>query len=109
MAEAPHAVLLDRVSKRYNLGGARYGSLREELAHVWRGLRPGAPRDERRRELWALRDVSLEMYPGQAVGVLGRPVFAEFFRSFPRIARRDIADSTTVRELVRYSSGILPC
>jgi Rieske Fe-S protein len=44
-----------------------------------------------------------------AVGVLGRPVFAEFFRSFPRIARRDIADSTTVRELVRYSSGILPC
>jgi Rieske Fe-S protein len=44
-----------------------------------------------------------------AVGVLGRPVFTEFFRSFPRIARRDVAGSTTVRELARYSAGILPC
>ncbi|HEY6415764.1 MAG TPA: hypothetical protein VIX41_05990, partial [Acidimicrobiales bacterium] len=38
-----------------------------------------------------------------AVGVLGRPVFTEFFKSFPRIARRDVAGSTTVRDLARYS------
>jgi homopolymeric O-antigen transport system ATP-binding protein len=70
MAEAPHAVLLDRVSKRYTLGGAGYGSLREELGHLWSGLRRGNARGKS-RELWALRDVSLEMYPGQAVGILG--------------------------------------
>jgi hypothetical protein len=44
-----------------------------------------------------------------AVGVLGRPVFTEFFKSFPRIARRDVAGTTAVRELARYSAGILPC
>jgi Rieske Fe-S protein len=44
-----------------------------------------------------------------AVGVLGRPVFTEFFKSFPRIARRDVAGTTTVRELAHYSAGILPC
>lgn len=66
MGDTPHAVFLDRVSKRYTLGGAGYGSLREELGNFFRGRGRSAA-----RELWALRDVSLEMYPGQAVGVLG--------------------------------------
>src|SRR5947207_14901 len=67
MSDTPVAVFLDHVSKRYALGGAGYGSLREELSHLWRGRLGG----ERRRELWALRDVSLETFPGQAVGILG--------------------------------------
>jgi ABC-type polysaccharide/polyol phosphate transport system ATPase subunit len=70
MSEAPRAVFLDHVSKRYTLGGAGYGSLREEVGEFWRGLRRGG-KGGRQRELWALRDVSLETYPGQAVGVLG--------------------------------------
>jgi hypothetical protein len=44
-----------------------------------------------------------------AVGVLGRPVFTEFYKSFPRVARRDVADTTTLRELAQYSAGVLPC
>ncbi len=44
-----------------------------------------------------------------AVGVVGRPVFDEFFRSFPRNARREVTGATTVWELSRYARGILPC
>jgi arsenite oxidase small subunit len=44
-----------------------------------------------------------------AAGIVGRPVFVEFFRSFPRIARREVTGATTVWELARYSGGILPC
>jgi len=44
-----------------------------------------------------------------AAGVVGRPVFEEFFRSFPRSARREVGGTTTVWELARYTRGVLPC
>lgn len=44
-----------------------------------------------------------------AIGVAGRPVFAEFFRGFPRSSRREVEGTTTVWELARYSGAILPC
>jgi arsenite oxidase small subunit len=44
-----------------------------------------------------------------AAGIVGRPVFVEFFKSFPRSARREVTGATTVWELARYSGGVLPC
>jgi arsenite oxidase small subunit len=44
-----------------------------------------------------------------ATGVAGRPVFEEFFRSFPRSVRREAGATTTVWELARYTRGVLPC
>lgn len=44
-----------------------------------------------------------------AVGVEGRPVFEEFFRSFPRASRREMERVTPVWALSRYSRAILPC
>jgi len=60
------------VSKRYLLGEDHPGaSLRETLAHGLGRLRPGAPR-RRRDELWALRDVDLEVSAGSSLGIIGR-------------------------------------
>jgi hypothetical protein len=60
-----------------------------------------------------LATVLLEWDPASdgltAVGILGRPVFTEFFKSFPRTARRDTAGTATLWELARYSRGVLPC
>lgn len=44
-----------------------------------------------------------------AVGVVGRPVFEEFYRSFPKTSRREVEAMTSVWELSRYSRVILPC
>jgi len=44
-----------------------------------------------------------------AVGVVGQPVFEEFFTSFPRTPRGEIQGVTTVWELTRYSGAVLPC
>jgi arsenite oxidase small subunit len=45
----------------------------------------------------------------QAVGVIGRPVFEEFFKDFPRIPRGKTEGTTQVWELARYSAATLPC
>ncbi|HEV8307754.1 MAG TPA: (2Fe-2S)-binding protein [Methylomirabilota bacterium] len=44
-----------------------------------------------------------------AVGVVGRPVFEEFFRSFPRSGRREVQGVTPVWELTRFARAVLPC
>jgi arsenite oxidase small subunit len=44
-----------------------------------------------------------------AVGVIGRRVFEEFFKDFPRTARGKVEGSTRVWELARYSAATLPC
>lgn len=44
-----------------------------------------------------------------AEGLLGQPVFAEFFRSFPRSGRREVQGTSAVWPLERYSGAVLNC
>jgi lipopolysaccharide transport system ATP-binding protein len=72
------AIRTEGVSKAYRInpagGVSQYRTLREEL--TWLALAPfrrvSGREDEREHTLWAVRDVSLEIAPGQVVGLIGR-------------------------------------
>jgi lipopolysaccharide transport system ATP-binding protein len=77
------AISIDGLSKHYRLGArrdGRYRTLRESVSQAgavaWRRLRSpaGSSRGSasKSEELWALNDVSLEVRPGEAIGIIGR-------------------------------------
>lgn len=53
------------LGKRYRLGEPRHNTLRDAVAAAFQR------RPARRETFWALRDVSFEVQPGEAVGVIG--------------------------------------
>lgn len=77
------AIRIQDLSKHYRLGkseGRGYRTLRESVneaaAATWRRLRH-LPRDtpdgsDSREDLWALKDVTLDIKPGEAIGIVGR-------------------------------------
>jgi lipopolysaccharide transport system ATP-binding protein len=62
------------LSKLYHLGGpsAAYSTFREALMDVARMPLRYLRRSEQTQELWALKDVSFEVSPGEVVGIIGR-------------------------------------
>src|SRR5437764_1392423 len=71
------AIRVQNLSKRYRLGAkpaGRYITLRESLTDTL--LAPFRRRTAnsltREQDFWALRDVSLEINPGEIVGIIGR-------------------------------------
>src|SRR5262245_16006358 len=75
------------LSKRYRIGArqARYRTIRESLteslaapfAHAASALgrafsRNGDPGDEKDPHIWALREISFDVRPGEVVGIIGR-------------------------------------
>ena len=69
----PAAIQTDRLSKQYQIGEMQsaYGTLRDSLAS---GARRLVRRDHSQHveDIWALRDVSLEVPEGQVLGVIGK-------------------------------------
>ncbi len=59
----PGAVVAEQVSRRFRVYPQRTVTLKEAIVRR---------RDFRAREVWALRDVSFEVAPGESVGVVGR-------------------------------------
>ena len=66
------AITASGIGKRYRLGGAdrgpEPGTLREWLARSWLGRNAPASAP---RTLWALRNVSFRVSPGEVVGIIG--------------------------------------
>ncbi|HVE73179.1 MAG TPA: ABC transporter ATP-binding protein [Thermoanaerobaculia bacterium] len=63
------SVSIERLSKKYRIGAARqdYQTARDRIAGMFRKNRE-APET---REMWALRDINLEIAEGEAVGLIG--------------------------------------
>jgi lipopolysaccharide transport system ATP-binding protein len=71
------AIRVNNLGKKYRIGGRQegYGTLRDALASaVQVPLQMLRNRDRRIRpvEIWALRDVSFEVKPGEVLGIIGR-------------------------------------
>ncbi len=61
------AIRVEGLGKRYRIGEReRYLALRDVIMRMFR------PRNSKREFLWALKDVSFDVPPGQVVGVIGR-------------------------------------
>lgn len=76
------AIKIENLSKKYVIGHQRqqqFDTLRDVLIHKFRGLsqrirHPLSPNPEKihQEDLWALRDINLEIHQGERIGIIGR-------------------------------------
>jgi lipopolysaccharide transport system ATP-binding protein len=64
------AIKVENLSKLYQLGARKSGSLKESLVDKWNLVM--GKKSSTVQDFWALQDVSFEIRKGEAVGVIGR-------------------------------------
>jgi lipopolysaccharide transport system ATP-binding protein len=65
------AIRVERLSKQYILGERLYhDTMRDHLARIARKVLRG-PERRKQETIWALRDVSFEVAPGEVIGIIG--------------------------------------
>jgi lipopolysaccharide transport system ATP-binding protein len=65
------AIVVEKLSKRYVIGAARRDlMLREQIVELVKA--PFRGRAKEANEIWALKDVSFRIEPGEVVGIIGR-------------------------------------
>ena len=92
------------LGKRYRLGEAGYATLRERLDI--RGRRREVE-ENGRREIWALRNLDLEIDEGDVVGIVGRNGAGKttFLKTVARIVRPTTGPSASAAGWVRCSKS----
>ncbi|MBA2294159.1 MAG: ATP-binding cassette domain-containing protein [Actinobacteria bacterium] len=80
------AVQAEGLGKRYRLGEGGYSTLRDKVGAY---LRPRPAHEHEAREVWALRDLDLEIGEGDIVGIVGRNGAGKttFLKTVARIVR----------------------
>src|SRR4051812_27777802 len=68
----PPSIVVENVSKCYQLGEARHTMLRDALVGAFKRLVGRKQAPPSRDVKWALNDVSLQINQGEVVGVVGR-------------------------------------
>src|SRR5262245_45653325 len=67
---AAPAITVEKLSKRYRIGELqKYKALRDSIT---RALRAPFSRREPENFIWAVKDVSFEIQPGEVVGIIGQ-------------------------------------
>lgn len=62
------AILMEGVSKKFKIGARREDTLRDRIANFWRRRKS----NRTAHEIWALKDIDLEVQPGEVLGIIGR-------------------------------------
>lgn len=101
-------VIFDDVSKRYRLGAL--GTLRDTLAAM---RTPSSNTDNPRRILWALRDVSFRVEPGQSLGLIGpngagKTTTLKLLSNITRPASGRVLVNGRVSSLIELGAGFHP-
>ncbi len=65
------AIKVEGLSKLYQIGTQKSGSLGESLTDKWRWI-SGNQKSVTSEEFWALNDISFEIKQGEAVGIIGK-------------------------------------
>ncbi len=62
----------EHISKRYQLGVLGGHTLQEDFREWWSGKnKTGALKQDDKKSLWALRDISFDVFEGEVLGLIG--------------------------------------
>ncbi len=64
------AIKVDHLSKLYQIGTKKSGSLRDTLTDKWQQV--SGKKTQASTDFWALQDVSFDIHQGEAVGIVGK-------------------------------------